>query len=103
MHSGDIKFVDITKADIRKYVNSIIGQADSLELSQFPCLCGKDHNMVWPTRRDDDDYNRLNRLTFLPVCPVRAWDESHTLKTSNSLYKFLGELRKSGRQTTDDL
>ena len=68
-----MKFVFPTQKEIRQDINRRIAGANGYIKSDVPCLCGRNHYMIYAGRRDPNSYNIVHKITTLPHCPIRVW------------------------------
>jgi hypothetical protein len=82
-----------TREKMRDYVNTAIAGATAYIPSRYACFfCDKGHLMIWPAVRNETNYNKLDRLTLLPQCPVKVWNLAKNV-TDKPLEKFLLEVK----------
>ena len=71
-------------------IENVLKQADGYIVTEYKCPWhdGK-HYMVYPGKRDKKDYNKIDRLTTLPQCPIRVWKLGDTKGIGMPLKNFL--------------
>jgi len=85
--------IPITDKGIEAFVVDSISAADGYIKSPFRCFfCNDSHYMIWPGKRDPNDYEKVKRLTVLPQCPKRVWQYGKHDGIGMPLNKLLGEL-----------
>ena len=85
--------IGLEKSVLRAYNTQIASKANGYVASEYKCICGGDHYMVWPGVRDSNNYSDISKLTNLPMCPSRLWDHANANGMGMSRRELLETLK----------